>query len=275
MKIVLFGGGLGNQIFEYAFYLHLKNTFPSHDIFGVYHKKWLNAHNGLELDKVFNVTLPKANIFVNIFVYLLYIHKRIFPKTTICNLNPKNDNLNALFFNAFKPDLKYYNYLNHWISFKKLNLNDTNLKLFNEIKDFNSVSIHVRRGDYYHPDNISIYGNICTKHYYEDAIKFAKSRYSSLNFYVFSDDIDWAKAHIKVENSTFIDWNIKSESYIDMYLMSHCKVNILANSTFSYWAAYLNKNTSLVIYPFSWMNPSDLKPNIFPENWIGLQSNID
>ena len=87
-------------------------------------------------------------------------------------------------------------------------------------------------------------------------------------FFVFSDDIDWAKSIINVPNVTFVNNNKGKDSYIDMFLMSLCHHNIIANSTFSYWAARLNKKTNMVIYPSKWYNT--FTPDIFPESWCGI-----
>ena len=76
---------------------------------------------------------------------------------------------------------------------------------------------------------------------------------------------------MKIDNAVYIDWNTGEESYIDMYLMTLSKANIIANSTFSYWGAYLNVNQPIVIYPQKWrFSESKGMLDIFPDNWIGL-----
>ena len=87
-------------------------------------------------------------------------------------------------------------------------------------------------------------------------------------FVFFSNDPDYVKEHYKLKNMLVVDWNTGDESFIDMYLMSNCKFMILANSTFSYWAARLNKKTNMVIYPSKWYNT--FTPDIFPESWCGI-----
>ena len=135
----------------------------------------------------------------------------------------------------------------------------------------NSVCLHIRRGDFLSIEYMNILANIATVKYYERAIEFVQSKLINTFFFVFSDDIAWCKENMQLSQVTYIDWNIGKDSYIDMYLMTFAKANIIANSTFSYWGAYLNRNNPIVIYPKKWIN-ADYYPNIFPVNWIGLTS---
>tara|TARA_R110000782_G_scaffold168374_1_gene260445 strand:+ start:2607 stop:3362 length:756 start_codon:yes stop_codon:yes gene_type:complete len=123
----------------------------------------------------------------------------------------------------------------------------------------NSISIHVRRGDYIgrprHP--------VQTMEYYNEAIK----HFSNANFIVFSDDIEWCKENFKGDEFTFIH----EDDYIELYLMSMCKHNIIANSSFSWWGSYLNQNKDkIVISPDNWFGVDGrLKTkNIYGEGWV-------
>lgn len=89
--------------------------------------------------------------------------------------------------------------------------------------------------------NLVIFGNICTQKYYHDAIRIITEKVNDAVFYVFSDDISWVQTHLDIPNAVYVNWNTGESSIYDMYLMSSCKYNIIANSTFSYWAARLNK----------------------------------
>ena len=113
-----------------------------------------------------------------------------------------------------------------------------------------------------------IYSNICTLAYYRKAIDKCKEILKSPHFFVFSDDIEWARDVFVGREYEFVSNNIGKNSFIDMFLMSNCKIQIIANSTFSYWAAYLS-NSLVKIYPAKWIHGIE-KPNIFPDNWIGL-----
>ena len=105
--------------------------------------------------------------------------------------------------------------------------------------------------------------------YYHKAIALIKKKIENPIFYIFSDDIEWCKKNLGVEG-TFITWNKGDKSYIDMQLMSLCKANIVANSTFSIWAAMLNRNNPLVIHPFKYSKYSVQKKDRWPEEWIEI-----
>ena len=88
-------------------------------------------------------------------------------------------------------------------------------------------------------------------------------------FYCFSDDIEWCKANLPGADIRYVDWNQGSESYLDMYLMSRCKHNVVSNSTFSMWAAWLNNNSEKIIYRPSryYTNSSDEQEDTWPDTW--------
>ena len=114
-----------------------------------------------------------------------------------------------------------------------------------------SVGIHVRRGDYL---NIPLYSGICDLPYYTRAIEYIKSKSKNPKFYIFSNDMEWCKINLPVENAVFVEANTGINSIFDMILLSSCKYNIIANSSFSWWGAWLNKNKKAVIAPTKWYN---------------------
>lgn len=134
----------------------------------------------------------------------------------------------------------------------------------------NYISVHIRRGDYL---NFSeLYGNICTEQYYKRAINFMEKQVNSPVFIFFSDDIGWVKKHYKYNNAIYIE-PVMFENYqpwYDMNLMSSCSHNIIANSTFSWWGAWLNKNPyKTVIAPQKWINGTEML-DICPIDWIRM-----
>ncbi len=274
MKILYFGGGLGNQIFEYAFYLTLKDKFPKEKIYGIYLKSRFKEHvSGLEMEKVFDVKFPPVTSFVaKMLTVILYAYKKLNPNTKYCSLHDTFVNWNAIVFKAFKTDLSFYCYKNDWIRFKNISLSLKNQQVIQQMHEYNSVSIHVRRGDFLSQKYSELLDNIATPSYYSSAIKIVETRLKDIRYFIFSDDIEWCRDNLPVpSNSVFVDWNTEKNSYIDMFLMTHCKANIIANSTFSYWGSYLNKNNPIVIYPKKWINAT-YYPQIFPSDWIGLES---
>lgn len=124
--------------------------------------------------------------------------------------------------------------------------NPLNQKMAERMRSGNSVSVHIRRGDYLNPENAAMFGNICTDAYYANAISMMKGIIPDAHFYLFSDDISYVKTKYIGEEYTIVDINHGRDSFYDMWLMSNCKHNICANSTFSFWGARLNPNESKV-----------------------------
>lgn len=135
-----------------------------------------------------------------------------------------------------------------------------------------SVMIHVRRGDYIsNPKALEVHG-VCSVDYYKDAIKFIRENIKSPKFFVFSNEIQWAKDNLGLGNDTvYVEGNEKSAE-IDIYLMSQCRHHIVANSTFSWWGAWLKANkTGLTIAPAPWFDTNKLPTSdLLPSNWIML-----
>lgn len=113
------------------------------------------------------------------------------------------------------------------------------------------------------PQFRKIFGEVCTVKYYLKSIRKVEEKISEPVFFIFSDDIDWVKQNFTFNKAYFVDWNKGQNSFWDMYLMSQCSANIIANSTFSFWGAYLNKNNPFVIYPQKWIRTNLKQPNIF------------
>ena len=149
-----------------------------------------------------------------------------------------------------------------------------NLSVLTNMKQSNSVSIHLRRGDFLNVKTHSIHGT-CSIDYYQRSILHIEKNVINPVFFIFSDDINWAKENLKVPmNSYFVSGNTGEKSYIDMQLMSNCNHNIIANSSFSWWGAWLNSNPNkIVIAPKKWF--SDEKMNaqtddLIPAEWIRM-----
>lgn len=122
----------------------------------------------------------------------------------------------------------------------------------NLINHSNSVAVHIRRGDFLEMKNRRIF-EILQPTYYKDAIELIKSKTDNPRFFIFSDDIQWAMDNIDFPNdAVYINNSEKLKDFQELILMSHCKHNIIANSTFSWWAAWLNRNPAkIVIQPKS------------------------
>ena len=266
MKTFIIKGGLGNQIFAYAFSLYCKQK-TGEDIRYLRRRRGkLRSIEKTELCTVFDVNIKTASSADR----LKYKFYKMFK---IKHAIAKEESLSfsSSFFEGFWQDRIYYkDFPKDWIEFRPFALIDKNKEVIKEMKDTDSVFIHVRRGNYLKSRNVGIYGNVCTKEYYEEAIAEINKRVENPRFFIFSNDIEWIEENFNIPNSQIISWNQGSESYLDLYLMCYCKHAIIANSTFSYWGAMLVTEKSVVVYPQKWYNSGIKTPNIAPPDWVGI-----
>lgn len=148
------------------------------------------------------------------------------------------------------------------------NVSKDAVALLKEIQSCNAVSIHVRRGDYLKDSRRC--EDICALEYYRRAMNFVEEKVMVDQYYIFSDDIEWCKEQFKNDSRyVFIDPRSEKEASTDMKLMSSCKHNIIANSSFSWWAAWLNENPQkIVVAPSIWVKGRDL--DIWCDGWKKL-----
>lgn len=153
-------------------------------------------------------------------------------------------------------------------------LNNVNHEWMDAILNTNSVGLHIRRTDFVNNISHDIHG-ICSMEYYKSAIEFISDKIKDPFFFIFSDDIEWAKENLKLTYPcSFISGNKGNKSYIDMQLMSACKHNIIANSSFSWWGAWLNNyQDKIIIAPNSWFTDETMNSQIMdliPKEWIRM-----
>ena len=148
--------------------------------------------------------------------------------------------------------------------------NPENARVAERMERENSVSVHIRRGDYLDPENAGMFGGICTDEYYETAMNQVREQLPDARFYMFSDDPAYLKKHFRGTEYTIVDWNHGADSFYDCWLMSHCRANICANSTFSFWGARLNgRKDRIVIRPAKHKNSQEIDPVQMHELWKG------
>ena len=260
-KIVRISGGLGNQLFQYAFgkYLEKKfNVIVKYDIQTILNTDNFTNREPHIIDLVKDINL----IDIKKKLEISYRFKKILIKYCKINLfkiyieNDQNKLINQ------ETVIKYNYFDGYWQSkiyvktFKNEILFNDSIKkscpeIFEHIYNCNSCSIHIRRGDYLFKNNIKIFSK-CSYEYFYNAINLMKSIDKDIKFFVFSDDINSAKKFLNDNSFYFVNPNHSIPS-IDLYLMSHCKHNIISNSTFSWWAAWLNTNQNKkVIAPYNW-----------------------
>jgi hypothetical protein len=191
------------------------------------------------------------------------------------NLRPKNN----VYLDGYFQSYLYFDNISNVIKSEFSFLEQPSIlasKFLHEINTTFSVSIHIRSFNSGKKNDTSKINGICGSDYYNKAIEYIKERVQDPIFYIFTDDYEWARKNIIPYNSTnfrFITYNdILDHEIDDFRLMSACKYNIIANSTFSWWAAWLNKEPEkIVIAPSIWFAQKFINQNeIYPENWIKI-----
>lgn len=275
MLIVELNGGLGNQMFQYALYTALKAAGKDAYIFDSVRSDRLNNNKS---DKIYDIFTLNYQIAPEKIVYRLAdvnpaflskARRKIIGKKNLAtnyietdfddNYDPKVFLLDTAYIQGYWQSEKYFKHISEKIradfSFN-VESSPQVREYENKIKSCESVSIHLRRGDYINnPVFKKLYGDICTDEYYINAVKVMKEKIDNPRFFVFSDDIDGAKQIFKNGPVVFVEGFRGKDAHYDMYLMSCCKYNVIANSSFSWWGAWLNTNEDkIVIGPKKWMN---------------------
>lgn len=264
---VLFAGGLGNQMFQYAFMLGLRNAGidVKADI-SIYNCGQM--HNGYELDKVFGIkeeTISRIGLSLTMLKILRTYGKGYFVTTEECEakfpLIFDGYWQNEAFFSDCKDEIKK--------AFTFQNIDDKNMELAKEMMSHNSVSVHIRRGDYI---GLKRFDGICTDVYYNKAISIIQSKTVSPKFYFFSNEPEWVNNRFKDSGLDYqvVNWNQGMDSYKDLFLITQCRHHIIANSSFSWWGAWLGGwQNSIVISPHRWANGAEsVHPQL--ESWIKI-----
>jgi hypothetical protein len=270
MNKVTVYGGLGNQMFQYALSVALnqkgkKTRLSISNYLYDYH------HNGFNLGEAFKIRLSFSAKIIFLFLKhgkVAYKNKyaRFFFRKLIEGFHKKfyntytekrefefDENVfkqsNVFFTGVWQVERYFKDIKNEILKVYSFNRpdDDENLAIIESIKSSNSVSLHIRRGDYLSQNWSAKLVVIKDNGYYENAINYI---------------------NLKIQNCTYINNNKSEKSYIDMYLMSLCRHNIIANSSFSWWGAWLNiNNDKIVVMPDKWFN-RNYCDGIFPEEWI-------
>jgi len=289
-------GGLGNQMFQYAFgkntsikygfelkfetYLYKKDRFKRFlkniikIIIAIFAKKGI-------IKKIEEIRQNKRQYDLKYFELddkIKKIKKSHLPiieeRTEFCfdpELAKDKDNLSYLgYFNNEKYFSEISDIIRNDFKLKKRYTDLLPQELIKKINESVSVSVHIRRGDYINTKGINQYHGTCDIAYYQRATNFLKDKLLNPIFFIFSDDINWCKNNLQLESETIFISGLKN--YEDLTLMSKCKHNIIANSTFSWWGAWLNPfPNKIVIAPKKWLNNPEIDTStIIPDNWIKL-----
>ncbi|MBN2544900.1 MAG: alpha-1,2-fucosyltransferase [Spirochaetes bacterium] len=290
MIIVKLMGGLGNQMFQYAFgrFLSLKNeTELKFDISWFsksnYSRKYMlnifnieeKFANNREINRLkYKIKLP----FVNNLLKKITKDNILFKK---CYFNEKKFNFNAnlsiiklnnAYFEGYWQSEKYFIDIKDIIKkdfIIKIKPDKKIVKFLNKIKNEDSVSIHVRRGDYITNPKTNKYHGVCPLEYYQKAVHIIGDKIKNPVYYIFSDDFESVKKEMKLD----IKYKIfeGNNDYDDFRLMQNCRHHITANSSFSWWSAWLSEyNNKIVICPSKWFNETIDTGDLIPQDWIQI-----
>lgn len=275
MVIIQMSGGLGNQMFQYALYLKLKKLGKEVKFDSTSSYVRDNARP-VQL-AVFNIQYPEVTKeeLIEMTDSSMRLKDRIRRKLRGRNTKEyREDKFGydprvltkdpAYLVGTYQSELYFEDIedeVRKAFRFDKSIMQPETLQMKQEIMDSLSISIHVRRGDYLNAEGV--YGEICTDAYYDAAIKYMLQKYPNATFYLFTNDLTWADFFVNARpyaNIVVVKDNTEYTGYLDMYLMKHCKHNIIANSSFSWWGAWLNENKDkTVIAPSKWLNGLECK----------------
>lgn len=285
-------GGLGNQMFQYAAGRSLANrlnTIPKLDILSFKHYKLrkysLSCFNIKEniasYEEINKLTVKKMGVIERILNRLLnrlpkeaptYIkEKRKFHFDPEILCLPDNVYLEGSWQNK-----KYFDDIEAIIRKEftvKTPLLGRNKELAGQIASHESVSLHIRRTDYISNPHIHNVHGTCDLDYYFRCVEYLSKIVKQPHFFIFSDEPQWVSDHLKLSYpATLIDHNGPDMSHEDLRLMSFCKHNVIANSTFSWWGAWLNENPEkIVLAPKRWFKSDDYDPiELLPDKWIKI-----
>ncbi|MCI8344420.1 MAG: alpha-1,2-fucosyltransferase [Clostridia bacterium] len=301
MYSLILGGGLGNQMFQYAYARYLMLEYNINFNFNLYE---YNVHsNEIETRKFslseFNIInngnfqkreesikdfkkfnrTKKINRIIGKFISEEKCCQILADLGCICSVsNPytfynieikKKDGIIHGGFQSEKFFLKHADKIKEELKVKK-EVAEKNKKIYEEIKNSNSVAVHIRRGDYLNPKFKHL--NICNEEYYRKGIEYFMNLDKNFKFFVFSnnhEEVQWIKENYLFlpKGTIFVDND--NMDYEDLQLMYNCKNFVISNSTFSWWAQYLSNNAEkIVIAPGIWnkdlINESK---EIYQENW--------
>jgi len=286
MIITRISGGLGNQMFQYAIAksMAMKNndtfkldlSFYPKQTLRKYELNLFNIEENIAKENECISLRGKEDVWFKIKRKLgtqINRPKSYFQEQYIAQFDEKIFNQkNDIYLDGFWQNENYFKDIRYEI-IKNFTLRDEisneARKLLKQIKNTHSISLHIRRGDYIENSHTNSVHGVCDLDYYKKAISYIEEKVEDPYYFIFSDDIGWCKENFDfLKYKVFVD-NTKS-ALDDMGLMKHCRHNIIANSTFSWWGAWLNEHREkIVISPKYWFQKNP-KLHLAPERWIRL-----
>jgi len=285
MVVFELDGRIGNQMFQYALGLIISNSRTCK--FYLYIDKKKNNTN--KLGCFFLSTNSRKS--TNLIGFIFRVSRLIYKISTRFNLkfnffyykeetydyNLGVFNNRFLFYSGYFQSEKYFKNKSSIIR-ECFKFKETALKIpfdfLKKINSSNSISIHIRRGDYVTCDETNKIHGVLDLNYYYNAIKYISKHVNNPTFFIFSDDISWVKINFKISFPYSLSENNSPET--DLYLMSKCKHNIIANSSFSWWGAWLNNNIEKVVCaPQFWFKNNRINyHNLEPNHWLKISNSL-
>ncbi len=274
--IVAFSHGLGNQMFQYAFYRNLlqrgrnvKADLSAYIKPGMMSFELCMVFPGIRLERCDPNKKER---------YLQEGHDRVYieapPRGQVkATFKPELLEMESGYIEGFHCSFRYPEMIRQelWEDFKFPYLQDRELCEWKKrLEEEETVAVHIRRGDIHAPKYSREIFNICTEEYKNKAIDYVRDCRPNARFCFFSNDVDWVKHNIKVEDAVYFERNMfaKYSDWYDMFLMSVCRHNIIPNSTFGWWSAWLNRNPDkIVVAPKRWRNRWEAQ-DWCPEEWV-------
>lgn len=279
MIVTKIGGGLGNQLFQYAMAKKLALTHKTDVLLDISAYKTYKLHEyslgHFQIPQHFFTPPSKLKKIWNLFrqnnkyfPFVLCLEKKATFDPSILD-SPDN-----IYMHGYWGSEKYFKDIRREL------LSDLDLKeplsqheneLCLKIKSVNAVCVHVRRGNFVNNPQTAATHGTCSIEYYQDAVKKMQAILNNPVFYVFSNDIAWAKENLSFIDPVFFIGGDESSNYKDFHLMRSCKHFIIANSTFSWWAAWSSDNPDKqVIAPKKWFANPQISAEPMPLEWITL-----
>ncbi len=288
---IWFGGGLGNQMFQYGLYRSAQyKGFEVQADLSAYDQ--MKMHNGFELGSVFNIKLDVSREGFRL--YRKDLVSRVIRKVGFKEFGVERNIIREVeskyIPNLLRADHAGKYLFGYWQSERYFEdvaselmdaysfppLSNNSDRTAEEIAKTISVAVHVRRGDYL---KSTMYADLCTTTYYREAMRTIREERENVTFFIFSDDLAWCRRHFSEDQSIqFVDGGDQAKAYEDMYLMSLCEHNIIANSSFSWWGAWLNRHEGkIVLAPDQWFHPASRydASAIIPERWRIIRTSAD
>lgn len=285
-------GGLGNQMFQYAFGRAQSLAHGTEYALDLDDFRDYPLHNGFELSRIFNIEARELSpremrgvigwrgiggirrmlvrrrySWLRGAKILVEPHFHFWPPA----LRAPKDCYVAGYWQSERYFAAYQDVIRENFTYR-LPLTSVNEGIRQRICSSEAVSLHVRRGDYVKDEQTSTTHGACTLEYYAKAIDFIAAQCRSPTFFVFSDDVAWVR-NLRIEfPHHYVEHNRAGESYNDMRLMSECRHHIIANSSFSWWGAWLNRSAEkIVVAPKRWFATNEISArDLLPAAWIQL-----